>query len=182
MSTYSGHIEGLTWRPNKKFVLFLFLTSFFLFFLPSFFNFIHLILPLDFMSSSNSFIPNSGHGSLNQFGKARAGLEDEIDKVNESRADQAEAEDLLKYKKKFLEIDADGSGDLDAFELLNFLNGVGLKDDGRAWTEPKIKEKVISKYGQAGKMRYPCHALRHCRRFFLPFFLSFALFSRFRFS
>jgi len=94
------------------------------------------------------------HGSLNQFGKARAALEDEIDKVNDSRADQAEKEDLQKYKSKFLQIDADGSGDLDAVELLNFLNAVGLKDDGKPWTEPKIKEKVISKYGDKGKVRY----------------------------
>ena len=122
-----------------------------LFLLQSFsfsFSFEHFFFSLLFV-----FTLFEGHGSLNQFGKARAGLEDEIDKVNETRKDQAEQEDLLKYKRKFLEIDADGSGDLDPFELLNFLNGVGMKDDGKAWTEPKIKEKVISKYGQAGKMR-----------------------------
>jgi hypothetical protein len=94
------------------------------------------------------------HDHLNKFGKARAGLEDEIDKVNVERKGQAEEADLKKYKAKFLQIDADGSGDLDAFELLNFLNGVGMKDEGKPWTEPKIKEKVISKFGANGRVRY----------------------------
>mmetsp|Transcript_21697 Transcript_21697/g.29814 ORF Transcript_21697/g.29814 Transcript_21697/m.29814 type:complete len:145 (-) Transcript_21697:35-469(-) len=94
------------------------------------------------------------HDHLNRFGKARAGLEDEIDKVNDQRSGDAEADELKKYKYKFLQIDTDGSGDLDPFELLTFLNGVGMKDEGRPWTEPKIKTKVISKYGANGTMRY----------------------------
>ena len=94
------------------------------------------------------------HNHLSKFGKDRATLEDEIDKVNEERADQAEADDLKKYKLKFLQIDADGSGDLDPFEILNFLNSVGMKDNGTSWTEPKVKEKVIKKYGDGHRLRY----------------------------
>eukprot|EP00211_Chloroparvula_japonica_P012781 CAMPEP_0119118538 /NCGR_PEP_ID=MMETSP1310-20130426/386_1 /TAXON_ID=464262 /ORGANISM="Genus nov. species nov., Strain RCC2339" /LENGTH=141 /DNA_ID=CAMNT_0007107915 /DNA_START=81 /DNA_END=506 /DNA_ORIENTATION=- len=94
------------------------------------------------------------HGHLNKFGSARASLEDEIDRVNDERSEQASKEDLEKYKSTFLRIDQDGSGDLDSFELLNFLNSVGMKDGGSAWTEPKIKNKVISKFGTNGKMRY----------------------------
>jgi hypothetical protein len=66
----------------------------------------------------------------------------------------AEQEDLLKYKQKFLQIDGDGSGDLNAFELMNFLNGVGMKDEGKAWTEPKIREKVLKKFGNGQALRY----------------------------
>src|SRR3989338_687120 len=95
------------------------------------------------------------HNHLTSFGRARAGLEDEIDKVNAENEGRAETEDLLKYKLKFLQIDADGSGDLDPFELLSFLNACGLKDDGKAWTEPKVKERVIKKFGDGGtNLRY----------------------------
>eukprot|EP00013_Stygamoeba_regulata_P005074 CAMPEP_0177638414 /NCGR_PEP_ID=MMETSP0447-20121125/5475_1 /TAXON_ID=0 /ORGANISM="Stygamoeba regulata, Strain BSH-02190019" /LENGTH=147 /DNA_ID=CAMNT_0019140373 /DNA_START=94 /DNA_END=537 /DNA_ORIENTATION=- len=92
------------------------------------------------------------HQHLNRFGQARAGLEDEIDKVNEENSDRAEHSELLKYKAKYLQIDADGSGDLDAFELLAFLNGVGIKpkSGGSVWTEPKVKKEVIEKYGVGG--------------------------------
>ena len=94
------------------------------------------------------------HGHLSKFGRDRASLEDEIDRVNEENADRAEADELKKYKAKFLQIDADGSGDLDPFEILNFLNGVGMKDGGSAWTEPKVKEKVIKKFGDGKVLRY----------------------------
>jgi Ca2+-binding EF-hand superfamily protein len=90
------------------------------------------------------------HGHLNRFGQARAGLEDEIDSVNTEFEDRAEKDELVKYKAKFLQIDSDGSGDLDSFELLNFLNSCGVKDGGKAWTEPKIKSEVIKKYGVSG--------------------------------
>ena len=63
------------------------------------------------------------HGHLNRFGQARAGLEDEIDKVNAENSERAEKEDLLKYKQKFLSIDADGSGDLDAYVFRNIIIG-----------------------------------------------------------
>eukprot|EP01090_Pellita_catalonica_P003269 TRINITY_DN1292_c0_g1_i1.p1 TRINITY_DN1292_c0_g1~~TRINITY_DN1292_c0_g1_i1.p1 ORF type:complete len:155 (-),score=35.41 TRINITY_DN1292_c0_g1_i1:32-469(-) len=95
------------------------------------------------------------HGHLNTFGRARAGLEDEIDKENSDNAERADKEDLAKYKVTFLQIDADGSGDLDAFELLNFLNRVGMKDGGKPWTEPSVKKKVIAKYGTGAQtLRY----------------------------
>ena len=94
------------------------------------------------------------HNHLNQFGKLRAGLEDEIDDENSRNEDRCDKEDLYKYKVKFLEIDTDGSGDLDAFELLNFLNRVGLKDNGKAWTEPTIRSKVLAKYGDGKSLRY----------------------------
>ena len=95
------------------------------------------------------------HGFLSSFGKARAGLEDEIDRVNAENEGRAEADDLNKYKLKFLQIDADGSGDLNAFELLTFLNACGLKDEGKVWSEPKVKEKVIKKFGDGGEnLRY----------------------------
>eukprot|EP00009_Paramoeba_aestuarina_P006372 CAMPEP_0201520290 /NCGR_PEP_ID=MMETSP0161_2-20130828/10613_1 /ASSEMBLY_ACC=CAM_ASM_000251 /TAXON_ID=180227 /ORGANISM="Neoparamoeba aestuarina, Strain SoJaBio B1-5/56/2" /LENGTH=144 /DNA_ID=CAMNT_0047918607 /DNA_START=106 /DNA_END=540 /DNA_ORIENTATION=- len=95
------------------------------------------------------------HGHLSKFGKDRAGLEDEIDKANEENRDRAEWNELLKYKGTFLRIDTDGSGDLDPFELLTFLNSVGMKDGGTPWTEPKVKEKVIKKYGDGAQtLRY----------------------------
>jgi len=95
------------------------------------------------------------HDHLNQFGKARAGLEDEIDKANATELEKGKAEkdDLLKYKAKFLQIDKDGSGDLDTMEILTFLNSSGVKDGAKAWTEPKVKEKIISKFDDTGKGR-----------------------------
>eukprot|EP00005_Dracoamoeba_jomungandri_P005180 CAMPEP_0174261462 /NCGR_PEP_ID=MMETSP0439-20130205/11447_1 /TAXON_ID=0 /ORGANISM="Stereomyxa ramosa, Strain Chinc5" /LENGTH=121 /DNA_ID=CAMNT_0015345943 /DNA_START=18 /DNA_END=380 /DNA_ORIENTATION=- len=94
------------------------------------------------------------HQHLNRFGRLRAGLEDEIDAENQRNADRADDEDLFKYKVKFLEIDSNGSGDLDAFELLSFLNRVGMKDGGKAWTEPSVTKKVIQKYGDGRVLRY----------------------------
>jgi len=98
------------------------------------------------------------HDHLNSFGKARVGLEDEIDKCNAAELEKGKAEkdDLLKYKQKFLQIDKDGSGDLDTLEILSFLNGSGVKDGAKAWTEPKIKEKIITKFDETGKgkLRY----------------------------
>mmetsp|Transcript_29355 Transcript_29355/g.71545 ORF Transcript_29355/g.71545 Transcript_29355/m.71545 type:complete len:372 (-) Transcript_29355:316-1431(-) len=94
------------------------------------------------------------HKHLNKFGKKRAGLEDEIDRKNQEYKDRAEWKELLKYKQKFLDIDTDGSGDLDEMEILKFLNQASIKDKGKPWTVPKIKSKILNKYGVDGKMRY----------------------------
>ncbi|GAB5353665.1 hypothetical protein AAMO2058_000053900 [Amorphochlora amoebiformis] len=97
------------------------------------------------------------HKHLNKFGKKRAALEDEIDKKNKEYKERAEWTELLKYKQKFLQIDKDGSGDLDEMEILAFLNQASIKDKGKPWTTPKIREKIMKKYGNPAannKMRY----------------------------
>lgn len=105
------------------------------------------------------------HNHLNKFGKDRANLEDELDKANEENSEKAEPAELQKYKAKFLAIDLDGSGDLSPMELLKFLNAAGVKDGGAAWTEPKVKEKIIKKFGDAN-----ANALRYAG--FLRFLLG----------
>ena len=41
-------------------------------------------------------------------------------------------------------------------EIITFLNQAGIKDNGKPWTIPKIKDKIMKKYGGSNKgaLRY----------------------------
>jgi len=67
------------------------------------------------------------HGHLNAFGKKKVNNETECKKLNEEylKAGKADADKLQELQEKFMEMDEDGSGDIDIVELGKAMERLG---------------------------------------------------------